>query len=165
MRRMKQRCGGFERSETSKLKAAQGPHALPSPQMEDSPVFFTQTYKRPSVAASDMISLGGSVDEMDDSLSLAELSGSGNDPALLPQRQTQNRRGACPQDLALSATKATAKAIGWSMFSLVVLERHLWLTLMEMKEADKVPFLNAPVSSNSLFAPAVEGFAEQFTEA
>ncbi len=34
-----------------------------------------------------------------------------------------------------------------------------------MKEKDKVPFLDAPVSSNSLFGPAVEGFAEHFTEA
>ncbi len=33
-----------------------------------------------------------------------------------------------------------------------------------MKEADKVPFLDAPVSSGSLFGPAVEGFAERFTE-
>ncbi len=34
-----------------------------------------------------------------------------------------------------------------------------------MKEADKVPFLGAPVSSGSLFGPAVEGFAGRFTEA
>ncbi len=34
-----------------------------------------------------------------------------------------------------------------------------------MKEAGKVPFLHAPVSSSSLFGPAVEGFAEHFTEA
>ncbi len=68
-------------------------------------------------------------------------------------------------NLALRATKATTQAIGLSMSSLVVLERHLWLTLTEMKEADKVPFLDAPVSSNSLFGPAVEGFAERFTEA
>ncbi len=68
-------------------------------------------------------------------------------------------------DLALRATKATAQAIGRSMSSLVVLECHLWLTLTEMKEADKVPFLDAPVSSNSLSGPAVEGFAERFTEA
>ncbi len=67
--------------------------------------------------------------------------------------------------LALRTTKATAQAIGWSMSILVVLECHLWLTLTEMKEKDKVPFLDAPVSSNSLFGPAVEGFAERFTEA
>ncbi len=63
------------------------------------------------------------------------------------------------------ATKATAQAIGWAMSSLVVLERHLWLTMMEMKEAGKVPFLDAPVLSSSLFGPAVKGFAECFTEA
>ncbi len=31
-----------------------------------------------------------------------------------------------------------------------------------MKEVDKFPFLDAPVSSGSLFGPAVEGFAERF---
>ncbi len=45
-------------------------------------------------------------------------------------------------DLALCATKTTAQAVGRSMASLVVLERHLWLTLMEIKDADKVPFLD-----------------------
>ncbi len=59
-------------------------------------------------------------------------------------------------DLALRSTKATAQAIGRLMFSLIVLERHLWLTMMEMKEADKVPFLHDPVSSGSLFGPAVK---------
>ncbi len=66
--------------------------------------------------------------------------------------------------LALRATKATAQAIGHSMSSLMVLEHHLWLTMTEMK-VDKVPFLDAPVSSGSLFGPAVEGFVECFTEA
>ncbi len=60
-------------------------------------------------------------------------------------------------DLALRATKATAQAIGRSMSSLIVLERHLWPTMMEMKEADKVPFLDAPVLSGSLFGLALEG--------
>ncbi len=41
-------------------------------------------------------------------------------------------------DLALRATKATVQAIGQSMSSLIVLERHLWLTMTEMKEAYKV---------------------------
>ncbi len=44
-------------------------------------------------------------------------------------------------DLALRATKTTAPAIGRSMASLVVLERHLWLTLTEIKDADRVSFL------------------------
>ncbi len=70
----------------------------------------------------------------------------------------------CATDLALRATKSTAQAIGRSVASLVVLERHLWLTLTEIKDADKVSFLDAPISPSGLFGPAVEGFAERFTE-
>ncbi|KAL0154447.1 hypothetical protein M9458_048710, partial [Cirrhinus mrigala] len=43
------------------------------------------------------------------------------DPATLKELRSAT-------DLALRATKATAQAIGRSMASLVVLERHLWLT-------------------------------------
>ncbi len=68
-------------------------------------------------------------------------------------------------DLALRATKMTGQAIGRSMASLVVLERHLWLNLTEMKYADKIPFLDSPVFPTGLFGPAVEGFAEHFTAA
>ncbi len=67
--------------------------------------------------------------------------------------------------LALRATKTTAQAIGRSMASLVVLERHLWLTLTEIKDADRVSFLDAPISPSGLFGPAVKGFTERFTEA
>ncbi len=55
-----------------------------------------------------------------------------------------------PTDLALRATKATAQAIGRSMASLLVLEYHLWLNITEITEADKVPFVNSPVSPTSL---------------
>ncbi len=58
-------------------------------------------------------------------------------------------------DLALRATKATAQAIGRSISSLIVLEHHFWLMITAMNEADKVPFLDAPVSSGSLFGPAL----------
>ncbi len=51
------------------------------------------------------------------------------------------------------------------MASLVVLERHLWLTLTEIKDADRVSFLDAPISPSGLFGPAVKGFVERFTEA
>ncbi len=40
-------------------------------------------------------------------------------------------------DLALSATKVTARAIGRNMGNLVVLDRHLWLTLTELKNSEK----------------------------
>ncbi len=62
-------------------------------------------------------------------------------------------------------SQTTAQAIGRSMAGLVVLERHLWLTLTEIKDADKVSFLDAPISPSGLFGPAVKGFAERFTEA
>ncbi len=86
-----------------------------------------------------------------------------NEDAGLDSASLRNLRSAT--DLTLHATKATAQAIGRSMSSLIVLECHLWLTMTEMKEADKIPFLDAPISSGSLFGPAVEGFTERFTEA
>ncbi len=89
---------------------------------------------------------------------LASTDESGLDPVTLRELRSAT-------DLALRATKTTAQAIGRSMASLVVLECHLWLTLTEIKDADKVPFLDAPISPNGLFGPAVKGFTERFTEA
>ncbi len=37
-------------------------------------------------------------------------------------------------DLALRATKHTARAVGRSMAGLVTAERHLWLNLLEIRE-------------------------------
>ncbi len=68
-------------------------------------------------------------------------------------------------DLALCATKTTAQAIGRLMASLVVLERHLWLNLIEIKNADRTAFLNSPVSTTGLFGSAVDCFVERFTAA
>ncbi len=89
---------------------------------------------------------------------LSSIDESESDPATLRELRSAT-------DLALRATKTTAQAIGRSMDSLVVLKRHLWLTLMEIKDADKVFFLDAPISPSCIFGPAVEGFAERFTEA
>ncbi len=66
--RKKQRGRGFEQLETSELTSAQCPRASLSPWREDSPGLFTQPDQRPSAAASDMVSFGGSDDELDDSL-------------------------------------------------------------------------------------------------
>ncbi len=68
-------------------------------------------------------------------------------------------------DFALRATKVTAQSLGRSMSMLVVQERHLWLCLADMKEQEKVQFLNAPVSQTGLFGDAVESFAQQFSAA
>lgn len=49
-------------------------------------------------------------------------------------------------DLALRAAKAPSQAIGHAMASLVMLERHLWLNLTEIKAADRTALLDSPVS-------------------
>ncbi len=68
-------------------------------------------------------------------------------------------------DLALRATKGDRTVFGRAMSTLVVQERHLWLCLADMKEQEKVQFLNAPVSQTGLFGDAVESFAQQFSAA
>ncbi len=51
------------------------------------------------------------------------------------------------------------------MSTLVVQERHLWLTLADMRESDKHRFLDSPISQAGLFGEAVEDFAHQFSAA
>ncbi len=65
-------------------------------------------------------------------------------------------------DLALRATKVTARAIGRNMGNLVVLDRHLWLTLNELKDSEKTAL---PVNPSGLLGVAVETFTERFFEA
>nr|XP_055041699.1 uncharacterized protein LOC129429202 [Misgurnus anguillicaudatus] len=60
-------------------------------------------------------------------------------------------------DFALMATKLSAQAIGKSMGFLVVLHRHLWLTLAELKDNERKALLNAPITPAGLFGDAVEG--------
>ena len=67
-------------------------------------------------------------------------------------------------DLALRATKSAAQAIGRSMASLTVAERHLWLTLSEMPDSERSVFLDAPVSATGLFGSSVKDFADRFAE-
>ncbi len=66
-------------------------------------------------------------------------------------------------DFTLRATKVTARSLGKAMSTMVVQERHLWLNLAEMKDVDKVRFLDAPISQAGLFGDTVEGFAQQFS--
>ncbi|KAI2663140.1 ORF V: Enzymatic polyprotein [Labeo rohita] len=225
----KQRGRGSQRSELGELTSAQPPRASPSPQREGSPVLFTRPDLCPSAAASDMVSFGGSEDDMLDSMSLAasdaeELSGSINNAAPLPSADTSDPRSKTGMDAELFRvlTRAVDElGLEWSppeepprslldewflpgrrqaprqraspflpevheeltrswrapysarlrassssaLTSVDVLERHLWLTLTEIKDADKVPFLDAPISPTGLFGPSVEGFAERFSAA
>ncbi|KAL0183604.1 hypothetical protein M9458_019300, partial [Cirrhinus mrigala] len=48
-------------------------------------------------------------------------------------------------DLGPHATKATAQAISKTMASLVVLKRHLWLKLTEIRDAENMAFLDSPI--------------------
>ncbi len=80
------------------------------------------------------------------------------DPGVLQELRTAT-------DLALRATKVTARALGQTMSTLVVQERHLWLTLAYMRESDKHRFLDSPISQAGLFGEAVEDFAQQFSAA
>ncbi len=54
-------------------------------------------------------------------------------------------------DLALSATKQAATAMGRSMAAMVVTERHLWVNLADLERKEKGFLLNAPVSPSELF--------------
>ncbi|CAM4569325.1 unnamed protein product [Leuciscus chuanchicus] len=67
-------------------------------------------------------------------------------------------------DLALVATKRAAQAVGRSMGYLVVLHRHLWLTLSDVKDADRKTLLNAPITSTGLFGDAVDKVTERYSE-
>ncbi|ROL54738.1 hypothetical protein DPX16_3891 [Anabarilius grahami] len=67
-------------------------------------------------------------------------------------------------DLALRATKETAKSIGRSMAALVAMERHLWLNLSDIKERDKNVLMDAPLSPVGLFGDAVSSVVDRFQE-
>ncbi len=68
-------------------------------------------------------------------------------------------------DFALRTTKETARAIGQSMAALVAAERHLWLSLSDMKEKDRVFLMDAPVAPSGLFGDAVESVVDRYQEA
>ncbi len=67
-------------------------------------------------------------------------------------------------DLALRATKETARAIWRSMATLVAAERHLWLTLSDIKEKDRVFLLNAPLAPSGLFGDDVDAVVHRYQE-
>ncbi len=68
-------------------------------------------------------------------------------------------------DVSLRATKETARAIGRSMAALVATERHLWLTLSQISDKDRVFLLDAPILPSGLFGDAVNAVVDRFQEA
>ncbi len=59
-------------------------------------------------------------------------------------------------DLALRVTKETARGIGRSITALVAAERHLWLTLSNMKEKDRVFLMDTLLVPSGLFGDSVD---------
>ncbi len=68
-------------------------------------------------------------------------------------------------DLSLQATKETARAIRRSMAALVATERHLWLSLSNINNKDRVFLLDAPLVPSGLFGDGVNTVVDRFQEA
>ncbi len=51
------------------------------------------------------------------------------------------------------------------MAALVAAERHLWLTLSDMKEKDRVFLMDAPLAPSGLFGNAVDYVVDRYQEA
>ncbi len=51
------------------------------------------------------------------------------------------------------------------MAAMVAAERHLWLTLSDMKEKDRVVLMDAPLAPSGLFGDAVNSVVDRFQEA
>ncbi len=68
-------------------------------------------------------------------------------------------------DLALRATMETTRAIGWSMAAMAAAERHLWLTLSDIKDKDRIFLLDAPLAPLGLFGDAVDFVVGRHQEA
>ncbi len=67
-------------------------------------------------------------------------------------------------DLVLCATKQAATAMGRSMATMVVAERHLWLNLADIGKKEKGFLLDAPVSPSELFGTSIETVVKNIRE-
>lgn len=66
-------------------------------------------------------------------------------------------------DLAPRAMKVTASSLGQVMSTFVVQECHLWLNLADIRESDRIQFLNSPATQAGFFGDTVENFDQQFS--
>ncbi len=81
---------------------------------------------------------------------------------LTPEAVKELRRAT---DLALRATKHTARAVGRSVAGSVAAECNLWLNLTEIREKEKVFLLDEPISQSGLFGEAVSSVVDKFRSA
>lgn len=68
-------------------------------------------------------------------------------------------------DLVFRVTKNTTQGFGRSMDSLVVLQRHLWVTQTDVQNSEKEQLLDVPRSPHGLFDNVVGSFSEKFLKA
>lgn len=68
-------------------------------------------------------------------------------------------------DLALRATRQAAPSLGRFVATMVMTERHLWLSLSGIKECDKAVLVDAPDLPSGLFGTSVEVKVDRFREA
>ncbi len=131
-----------------------GEPSLPSRACEHSSDLTGRAYQACGEAASALHAMA--LLQVHQAKALRDLHEGGHDPQVHHELRAAT-------DLALRGTKVTARAVGRAMSTLVVQERHLWLCLADMRDTDKVRFLNSPVSQTGLFGDAVENFAQQFS--
>ncbi len=131
-----------------------GEPSLPSRACEHSSDLTGRAYQACGEAASALHAMA--LLQVHQAKALRDLHEGGHDPQVHHELRAET-------DLTLRATKVTARAVGRAMSTLVVQERHLWLCLADMRDTDKVRFLNSPVSQTGLFGDAVENFAQQFS--
>ncbi len=134
--------------------AWRGNPRLPSRACKLSSALMAKAYGAAGQAASDLHAMV--LLQILQAKALKQLRKGGADPGVLQELRTAT-------DLALRATKVTARALGQTLSTLVVQERHLWLTLVDMRESDKHRFLDSPISQAGLFGEAVEDFTQQFS--
>ncbi len=128
------------------VAAWRGNPRLPSRACKFSSALTAKAYGAAGQAASALHSMA--LLQVHQAKALKQLHEGDADPGVLQELRTAT-------DLALRATKVTARALGQTMSTLVVQERHLWLTLADMRDS--------PISQAGLFGEAVEDFAQQFS--
>ncbi|XP_057197561.1 uncharacterized protein LOC130558871 [Triplophysa rosa] len=114
---------------------------LPSKACKFSASLVSKAYTAAGQAASSLHAMA--ILQVHQAKALKELHEGKTDPTVMQELRTAT-------DLALRATKVTARALGRAMSTMVVQERHLWLNLAQMRDAEKVRFLDAPISQGGL---------------
>ncbi|MGH0133700.1 UNVERIFIED_CONTAM: hypothetical protein FKN15_053288 [Acipenser sinensis] len=89
-------------------------------------------------------------------------SGTRKRPACVPLCGSQKRVG---DGQSAAGEVGPARAQGRSIASLVVARRQLWLSQARVQEPDKVPLLDAPITSGHTYGPVVEEMLQRSVKA